>query len=247
VNRNPTGSDPKGETMSTLRGTLVIAGVVAAAVGVGCAHEHEKKTRENMPPSATEVTTPPATPPVSPTAPEPGLPGTEMGTGGAGQSTGGFPSSTPSTTTPRQPSTGNSAQDHETNPSQPSSEQGIPNSVTSPGTGGSGMEHNRPGMDVNHPEMDPEACNRNQIGSPGSSDVICDQNSSSSSSTSPDTGTPGISGDVTPKEPEMNSGMGGSGVDQSGNTTTETKTQTKTKTKKKTTKQSTDQSTDTVP
>jgi hypothetical protein len=111
------------------------------------------------------------------------------------------------------------------------------------------MDANRPGMDVKNPEMSPEACNRNQIGSPGSSDVICDQNPSSSSSTSPDTGTTGVSGDVTPKQPELNNGMGGAGIDQSTGTTTETQTKTTTNTKNKAKKssQSTNQGADTVP
>lgn len=122
-----------------------------------------------------------------------------MGTGGAGQSTGGFPQSTPSTTTPRQSSTGISGQEHQTDiPAVPSTEQGIPNTVTSPkeeGTGGSGMdEKNR--------DANPDACNKNQIGSPNSMDVICDEPSSSSSSTS-----------AEPITPDENSGMGGSGVD----------------------------------
>jgi hypothetical protein len=236
--------------MSTFKGTLVAAGMLAVA-GLGCSHYREKTTTvPATPPSSTEVTTPPSAQPLSP-AVEPGRPGTEEGRGGSGQDTAGFPQSTPSTTTPRQSSTGEPLRDHQDQPIQnDTSIQNDVNMGAQPGVGGSG-DVNRPGMDVKNPDMNPEACNRNQIGSPNSSDVICppDQNmgtggsgldpskdvnpSSSDLSPSSSSGesTSGTSSG-TSSDLKSSTGIGGAGLDQGSTSTTTTETKKTVKHKK---------------
>jgi len=165
--------------MKSFKGTLVLAGA-CAAVGLGCSHY--RSARESTPEPATTQTQPTTTLPTTPNAPPPGSRGAEMGVGGAGQDTGGLPGSTPTTTTPSSIDTSTTVP---TNPLDTSSSIDTSSSTTlpsQPGVGGSGVN--------------PDACNRNQIGSPGSSDVIC-----------------------PPDEHVTGTGTGGSGMSTSGETT----------------------------
>jgi hypothetical protein len=147
--------------MSTFKRTLVVAGMLAVA-GLGCSRYRSTKTYEpgntSGQSSSSTVTTPatPATP----------QPGTEAGTGGAGMEQPVFPQSTPSTTTDPSSNTGEPLRDHQDQPINNNTT--IENSNTlspQPGTGGSGLDVSKPGLDVKNPDE----CNRNQIGSPSSS------------------------------------------------------------------------------
>src|ERR1043165_6724661 len=151
--------------MKTFQGALVLAGACAAFGLVGCAHDRTKQTQTPV-----------------------GTQGTEMGTGGAGVYGGGMPSSTPTTTTPRSPASELPEGDDRQviNPSDQGSSTTPSSSMTLPdtsakdqeGIGGSGtgtMPNQNPSVPYPNPAgINPDACNRNQIGSPGSSDVICD-------------------------------------------------------------------------
>jgi hypothetical protein len=162
--------------MSTFKGTLVVAGMCAVA-GLGCSHYRSAKTYQPSS-TTTQSSSSTVTTPATPAAPQPSTQGTEMGTGGAGIETPGLPQSTPSNS-----STGEPQRDHQNQPIQ--NDTNVNNNLsvtppsdlsTQPGTGGSGLDIgkdvSKPGFDVKNPDMKPDNCNRNQIGSPNSSDVI---------------------------------------------------------------------------
>jgi len=222
--------------MSSHSGKLALAGLIAVA-GVGCAHHRAARTTETTSQTSTVTTPVPATP-AQPNV-QPGAPGTEMGTGGAGQYGAGIPSTVPETTTPNSTAVprdqgpgiqGNQTFNQPDTSIQnvPSTQQNLPTTTMpsdtsiQPGTGGSGTIENK---SFDKPkDMNPDNCIRSQVGSPASSDVICDQNkssdssmsgspSSSASTTSSGTAT-GTASDTSLGTPSSSTGIGGSGLNE---------------------------------
>jgi hypothetical protein len=168
-----------------IRGTLVVAGVVAIAAGLGCAHgraENKGEPGMAVPRQLTPSTTPeeigqqPGTLPPG----QPGVAPSESATGGSGQTV------TPSTPAPAKPA-------------QPQGSTGM--CPCPPGQVGSGIG----GSGTYDQSQNPDNCDRSQIGSPNSPGVDCDR-LQGSDSTLPGTGGSGATdiGDqntgVTPQD-----------------------------------------------